>query len=427
MSSDRDLVCQLPSTVFVNFRTGVNFYNDGTTRLIVFKAVDKLGAVTWSACFNKCRHNGGTFVADIEDSAVVTCAYHGWQLDCSTMEYVNPPDCVKQDPLIVEFDDDSNVMNIFIQVQSKPWLINRRQKQVIKPGEFGVTYFSHACVEIRAGSKTIVTDPWLTGPAFARGWWLLHEPPADAFERVAKADAIYISHSHPDHCNVPTLKRILAINPDIQIFVADLHKPIFKGDAAALGIKNVNLVSMGSWIDFDADTRMMILPDKLYPHLDTELLVEHKGHRILNLVDCCNPNDGNLPDDVSLLLTDFASGASGFPSCFSDMYGEEKVLQVAQEKATTFLKKIAKHVALTQAKAWLPFAGYFVEAHPSDDIVKRLNWKNTPQRAEKMLLARFPHLISWIFRYCQHEWHHSRSNLKFFRQLLGFRSVCRGN
>ena len=35
-----------------------------------------------------------------------------------------------------------------------------------------------------------------SGPAFLRGWWLLHEPPADCLERLAKADAIYISHLH---------------------------------------------------------------------------------------------------------------------------------------------------------------------------------------------------------------------------------------
>ena len=43
------------------------------------------------------------------------------------------------------------------------------------------------------------TDPWLTGPAFARGWWLMHEPPTDWLDRLEKADFIYISHLHSDH------------------------------------------------------------------------------------------------------------------------------------------------------------------------------------------------------------------------------------
>jgi len=49
------------------------------------------------------------------------------------------------------------------------------------------------------GGVRVVFDPWLTGPAFARGWWLLHQPPPDAWERLFSADFIYISHIHSDH------------------------------------------------------------------------------------------------------------------------------------------------------------------------------------------------------------------------------------
>lgn len=62
-----------------------------------------------------------------------------------------------------------------------------------------VTYLTHACMELQLGGKKMIFDPWLTGPAFARGWWLLHEPPADSMERLCMADLIYISHMHSDH------------------------------------------------------------------------------------------------------------------------------------------------------------------------------------------------------------------------------------
>ena len=61
------------------------------------------------------------------------------------------------------------------------------------------TYFTHACMEINFNGTIMFTDPWLTGPAFARGWWLMHEPPADWLDRLEKADFIYISHLHSDH------------------------------------------------------------------------------------------------------------------------------------------------------------------------------------------------------------------------------------
>ena len=62
-----------------------------------------------------------------------------------------------------------------------------------------VTYITHACMELQFGETRFMFDPWLKGPAFARGWWLLHEPPADAMDRLCSADLIYISHMHSDH------------------------------------------------------------------------------------------------------------------------------------------------------------------------------------------------------------------------------------
>lgn len=62
-----------------------------------------------------------------------------------------------------------------------------------------VTYLTHACMDLKLGDKRMVFDPWLMGPAFARGWWLLHEPPSDWLERLCRADLIYISHMHSDH------------------------------------------------------------------------------------------------------------------------------------------------------------------------------------------------------------------------------------
>lgn len=38
---------------------------------------------------------------------------------------------------------------------------------------------------------------------------------------------------------------------------------------------------------------------------------------ILNTVDCTRPNGGRLPENVDLMMSDFAGGASGFPMVFS--------------------------------------------------------------------------------------------------------------
>lgn len=45
-------------------------------------------------------------------------------------------------------------------------------------------------------------------------------------------------------------------------------------------------------------------------------LVSTAGHMILNTVDCTRPNGGKLPQNVDLMMSDFAGGASGFPMTF---------------------------------------------------------------------------------------------------------------
>ena len=40
--------------------------------------------------------------------------------------------------------------------------------------------------------------------------------------------------------------------------------------------------------------------------------------KILLNVDCNNLNGGILPDDIDILMSSYAGGASGFPLCFDD-------------------------------------------------------------------------------------------------------------
>ena len=58
----------------------------------------------------------------------------------------------------------------------------------MEAGEFEIEFFAHACMRVSAGGTTLFTDPWLTGPAFVRGWWLAHQPRADWLAELASAE-----------------------------------------------------------------------------------------------------------------------------------------------------------------------------------------------------------------------------------------------
>ncbi len=66
---------------------------------------------------------------------------------------------------------------------------------------------SHASVLIRTADLQIWTDPWLVSKVFNNSWTLLL-PPAWDPQWLDEIDYIWLSHEHPDHFNIPTLKAL---------------------------------------------------------------------------------------------------------------------------------------------------------------------------------------------------------------------------
>ncbi|KAM7366861.1 hypothetical protein PAMP_014802 [Pampus punctatissimus] len=362
------VVLSLDAGAVSSLKEGINFKKnpeDGKC-YIIYK---KNGA--FKACKNQCRHQGGLFVKDIEDldDRVVKCTKHNWKLNVSTMEYINPPDSFLQDSLEVEMMDNGELQLIELSPVD-PWLADPREPLQLQEGEVTVTYLTHACMELKLGQKRFMFDPWLKGPAFARGWWLLHEPPADSLDRLCAADLIYISHMHSDHL------RYL--------------------EQSQVKLTNINVVSFGVWQNIDKHLRFMILMDGVHPEMDTCIIVEYKGHKILNTVDCTRPNGGRLPQNVDLMMSDFAGGASGFPMTFNGgKYSDTWKAQFIKTERKKLLNYKALLVKSLQPRIYCPFAGYFVEAHPSDSYIRDTNVKNSAEDLNALINKTAPDIQTW--------------------------------
>ena len=258
---------------------------------------------------------------------------------------------------------------------------------------------THACMELKFNGFTFFFDPWLTGPAFLRGWWLQHEPPSDWLQRLSKADAIYISHLHSDHLSYETLAKLLEIRKDIPIYVGDLSTPVFLR-APSHGMEgklNINVCKFDKWVELTEDLRFMILMDGVHPAMDTCILLDYKGHFILNTVDCTCPNGARLPKNVDVMMSDFAGGASGFPmTFFGGRYTEEwkrKFIKTERQKLLQYKASVVKEV---KPKLYIPFAGYFVEAHPSDKYLRDLNLKNDPNDLCALIENQCTDVKTWV-------------------------------
>ena len=68
-----------------------------------------------------------------------------------------------------------------------------------------VRLIGHASVVIDTGDVRIWCDPWLTGKVFNESWTLF-PPPHFEPEWLDEIDYLWISHEHPDHFNIPTLR-----------------------------------------------------------------------------------------------------------------------------------------------------------------------------------------------------------------------------
>ncbi|XP_059879511.1 cytidine monophosphate-N-acetylneuraminic acid hydroxylase isoform X1 [Delphinus delphis] len=390
------LLCLSPAEV-ANLKEGINFVRNKSTGkdYILYKSKSHL-----RACKNMCKHQGGLFIKDIEDldGRSVRCTKHNWKLDVSTMKYINPPGSFCQDELVVEKNEENGLL--FLELNPpNPWDSEPRSPEDLAFGEVQITYLTHACMDLKLGDKRMVFDPWLIGPAFARGWWLLHEPPSDWLERLYQADLIYISHMHSDHLSYPTLKKVAGRRPDIPIYVGNTERPVFWNlKRSGVQLTNINVVPFGIWQQVDRNLRFMILMDGVHPEMDTCIIVEYKGHKILNTVDCTRPNGGRLPMKVDLMMSDFAGGASGFPMTFSGgKFTEEWKAQFIKTERKKLLNYKARLVKDLQPRIYCPFAGYFVESHPSDKYIKETNIKNDPNELNN-LIKKNSDVLTWTPR-----------------------------
>jgi len=345
---------------------------------------------------NKCEHKGGMFLRDIEDSVnkcVITCGHHGWKLDLCSLQYTNPAGVKQQHELVIEDVPNCDILRLHELSPIEPWHPLREPLE-IPEGEFKMTFFSHACVELQCGNAIMFTDPWLIGPAFSPGWWLAFKTPQDAILRLSRASLIYISHQHSDHLSIPTLSALAKLNPDIPIVLGDFESRSIDSEIAISGMKNLVRLPFGTWHPFGDDARIMILRDAIFGDIDSCCIVDYKGHLVVNTVDCNRPNGEILPNThVDILLTDFAGGSSSFPHCWAELYSEAKIRELNEASATKLRLKCVALAKIVRPKVYVPFAGYFVPALDPDVHARMV--QNTPDQVVKQVVRSLPRIRGW--------------------------------
>jgi hypothetical protein len=148
-----------------------------------------------------------------------------------------------------------------------------------------IHFLNHASVLIEVDNIKLLTDPWYEGYCFNGGWGLRYQND-EAYEKAKAATHLWISHYHGDHFHPPTLKKLLAINPDITVI--GNHSYNFQMDESlrGLGFRNVISFKERTMLKLDEHTEIIRYPTT---GIDNMLHVRSKSGSILNYNDCSLP------------------------------------------------------------------------------------------------------------------------------------------
>jgi nitrite reductase/ring-hydroxylating ferredoxin subunit len=129
-----------------------------------------------------CDHAGGKLILK-NDYAV--CPMHGWKLNINTLKYQDSH--IKKANVNYLLEDNKLILE-----DKKSYLINPFKK-IVNESEVKLRYLNHATVEVNYKGISLITDPWLFGPAFMTGWWLDQPSTEDSLAILQNANYIYIS------------------------------------------------------------------------------------------------------------------------------------------------------------------------------------------------------------------------------------------
>ena len=315
-----------------------------------------------------CDHAGGKLILK-GDYAV--CPMHGWSLDLRTMKY--------QDSHTIKQSVDYFIDNGKLVIPDKECYLVNPFKSDLSEAEVEFRFLNHAALSITYKEITLVTDPWLFGPAFMTGWWLDHPSAEDSIKILKNADFVFISHNHPDHLHSETLE---LLDKDKKFIVGDFNSKSTEKYLRSLGFNNIDSFEFGVIYQIKENFQFSIFKSGDFRD-DSGLYLNIGGVEILLTVDANILNSLKLPRNIDLLLTSFAGGASGFPLCI-DNYDFIQKSSVIERNKSAIKASVAAYLRTTLPKFYMPYAGMFKEKAHRDSFIRENNLKNSVYDYKKM-------------------------------------------
>jgi len=95
-----------------------------------------------------------------------------------------------------------------------------------------ITYLGHAGLRIDTAHGSIVCDPW-TNPAYFHSWFVFPDNSGLDWDRLGRADYLYVSHMHQDHFDPLLLRE--HVSHDATVLLPDFPVPDLRDSLRRLG------------------------------------------------------------------------------------------------------------------------------------------------------------------------------------------------
>lgn len=235
-----------------------------------------------------------------------------------------------------------------------------------------VRFVEHASILIECQNRTILCDPWFVSKAFNDGWALLSPASPPPYSAV---DYVWISHEHPDHFNLPTLREISDTDKSrIKVLYQRHASPRIVDTLLKLGFSQVIELPLYKW--FRLDNNLEIFCGSV-GSMDSFIAVWDGEECILNLNDCVLNRDQlryikHRVGKVTGLFTQF-SFANWVGNDHDEAHGARRKIEQFTQQITIFNPEFT-----------VPFASFVYFCNEENC---RMNaWVNTPDTIAQLNL-----------------------------------------
>lgn len=219
----------------------------------------------------------------------------------------------------------------------------------------------HASILLRNSKNEpiLLSDPWLIGSCYWRSWWLQNYPTAEQFPELQNVKYCYITHEHPDHYHMPSIRKLgktpTYISPKLpeENIAKYLNSLEFKSSA----------LTPLNWYKLDDGISVLSIP--LYND-DSCLLIDTPKAFIVNLNDS-KPTNAQLnrlraytdkvADKKIIVLSSYS------PASIVNSFRKDSQYVSIKDK-TEYIKYINSLVDTLGADYFIPFASQVIFYRP---------------------------------------------------------------